>query len=926
MHQLVPLAGVVLVLCLPAQTNYVFSGDPGDGFGSAVRDAGDVNDDGRSDVIVGAPGDDNNGIDSGSARVFSGIDGTILYSFVGAAAGDAFGTSVAGAGDVNGDGFDDLIAGAPGNDAVANNAGRAVVFSGRDGSVLYTRDGGAANDRFGESVSGAGDVNGDGYDDFIVGSPGDDTAGTDFGAARIYSGRTGALLRTHLGVARSFGAAVAGAGDANGDGFADVVIGEPEAGVALRGIVWLFSGLDGSLLQTASGLAIFDLLGSSVGPAGDVNGDGFADYFALASSSALVFSGRNGSVLYSLVGSSVFDTVAGVAGLGDVNYDGCGDLAISYAVLARVRIMSGKNGSAIRDINFGIQNTVPISAAGDVDRDGFPDLLVGLPNADKAMVFGTKRLETIAAAHTWTDASGSQSGASVCPAGDVDGDGHGDVVVGSPRSGLDQGTVRVFSGRTKAVLYTFSGAAAGDRFGSDVDGGIDLGTDGVPDVVASAPFNDANGADSGSVRVFSGSNGTVQLTLNGDSAGDEFGASVSVAGDVNLDGRMDFIAGAPGDDDNGADSGSARVFSGDGTVLYTFFGDSAGDRFGTSVAGAGDLNGDGFADLIVGAPGDDDNGADAGSARAFSGANGAMLFTFLGSAAGDRFGTAVAGLGDTNGDRQADLAVGAPGDDANGADAGSVRVHSGADGSVLRTLLGEAAGDALGSAVGRAGDVDCDGRADLIVGAPNGASSAGYCRALSIVSGALLLSAQGDAVGDGFGSAVTTAGDTDRDGLADLLVGAPLRDGAGTDEGLARLFETTADRDRGIFSLFGAGCPDSTARLARIGHVGRPVSGGSFSLTLALAVPSAPAALHLDIARQNINLGIIGFPSCTLLALPFFAFPRFTTASGTASVSLPVSSSPTFIGVSLYAQYLYIDTGANTLAATRGLEVTFGRP
>ena len=109
-------------------------------------------------------------------------------------------------------------------------------------------------------------------------------------------------------------------------------------------------------------------------------------------------------------------------------------------------------------------------------------------------------------------------------------------------------------------------------------------------------------------------------TFYGDAAYDYFGTSVAGAGDVNQDGYADVIVGAPYDDDNGSYSGSARVLSGvDGSILYTFLGDSAEDRFGYSVAGAGDVNQDGYDDLIVGALSDDDNGSWSGSARVFSG-------------------------------------------------------------------------------------------------------------------------------------------------------------------------------------------------------------------------------------------------------------------------------------------------------------------
>ena len=164
-------------------------------------------------------------------------------------------------------------------------------------------------------------------------------------------------------------------------------------------------------------------------------------------------------------------------------------------------------------------------------------------------------------------------------------------------------------------------------------------------------------------------------TFNGDNAFDRFGSSVSGAGDVNGDGFDDFIVGAFGDDNNGNYSGSARVFSGaDGSVLFTVSGDSLYDEFGRSVSGAGDVNGDGFDDLIVGAFGDDNNGNQSGSARVFSGADGSVLFTFNGDSAGDYFGFSISGAGDVNGDGFDDLIVGARSDDNNGSNSGSARV------------------------------------------------------------------------------------------------------------------------------------------------------------------------------------------------------------------------------------------------------------
>ena len=427
------------------------------------------------------------------------------------------------------------------------------------------------------------------------------------------------------------------------------------------------------------------------------------------------------------------------------------------------------------------------------------------------------------------DSDLDEFGASVSGAGDVNGDGFADFIVGAPNddnNGLESGSARVFSGVDGSVLYDFDGESADDLFGGSVSGAGDVNGDGFADLIVGVVTDDNNGEDSGSARVFSGVDGSVLYTFDGDSASDQFGFSVSGAGDVNGDGFADFAVGAPNDDNNGLESGSARVFSGvDGSVLYTFDGDSADDLFGVAVSGAGDVNGDGFADLIVGVVTDGSFGFGPGSARVFSGVDGSVLYNFDGDSILDGFGLSVSGAGDVNGDGFADLIVGAANDGNNGFSSGSARVLSGVDGSVLYNFDGDSALDQFGSAVSGAGDVNGDGFADLIVGAPDfiflpPADGNGTARVLSGVDGSVLYNFEGDSAFDSFGTSVSGAGDINGDGVADFIVGAK-------EGGYARVFVSqitgTEPSVTGDFDLDGDVDLDDLDRY--IGNTGEPASG-----------------------------------------------------------------------------------------------------
>jgi hypothetical protein len=375
---------------------------------------------------------------------------------------------------------------------------------------------------------------------------------------------------------------------------------------------------------------------------------------------------------------------------------------------------------------------VSVAGAGDVDNDGRADLIVGATD-------GVGGSAQIGEAHVFSGldgsllhsfealAGGTSFGSAVDGAGDVDGDGFADLIVGAKYDGtfaIFAGAVRLYSGRTGALLRTFLGDGEGDRLGHSVSAAGDVNGDGFDDVIAGAVFDNNQGFWSGSARVWSGKTGQVLHQFNGNSEFDFFGVSVSGAGDVNADGRPDLIVGADGDEGSIPGSGSARVFSGaTGAVLHTFFGDAPNDSFGFSVSGAGDVDGDGHGDLFVGAWGSDASAPEAGMARVYSGSTGAVLHTFHGDSANDRFGYSVSGAGDFDGDSVPDLVVGAYTDGPEGAATGAIHVFSGANGSRLASVLGAEAGDSFGSSVSSAGDVDADGVSDLVVGAPHASSS-----------------------------------------------------------------------------------------------------------------------------------------------------------------------------------------------------------
>ncbi|MEO1210419.1 MAG: hypothetical protein AAFX78_12825 [Cyanobacteria bacterium J06638_20] len=638
-------------------------------------------------------------------------------------------------------------------------------LNGRNGFVI---NGMNANDRSGNSVSGAGDINGDGLDDLIIGASqanhnGNRNAGESyvvFGSNQDFApslelanlnGRNGFVIRGIDELDYSSGPA-SGAGDINGDGFDDLIIGASRAdpnGNNAAGESYVVFGsnqgftprldlatLDGRNGFVINGIDEDDFSGGSVSGAGDINGDGFDDLIIGAS-----FADPNGN---NTAGESyvVFGRDQG------------------FAASLNLADLNGGNGFVINGIDRNDRSGGSVSGAGDINGDGLDDLIISAVDAapngnlfagESYVVFG--RDQGFTASLDLADLDGrngfvingideyDSSGSLVSGAGDINGDGFDDLIIGTRNTdpnGDSSGESYVVFGRDQGFTasldladldgrngFVLNGIDRGDRSGTSVSGAGDINGDGIDDLIIGAPLADPNGvpwagesyvvfgrdqgfAASLNLADLDGGNGFV---LNGIDKRDLSGGSVSGAGDINGDGLDDLIIGAPWANPNDPnDAGESYVVfgrqtptQGDDVLLGTdgrdvIFALAGNDRV-SGLAGNDRLAGQEGNDRLIGGEGRDN--LLGGSGRD----------TLLGGANDDRL------LGGT----EADWLNGKGGNDrlVGGAGSDTLRGDAGADtlvgGVANDTLLGGSGNDRL---LGSAGDDALNGQSgnDIVRG------------------------------------------------------------------------------------------------------------------------------------------------------------------------------------------------------------------
>ncbi|MEZ6196771.1 MAG: integrin alpha [Planctomycetota bacterium] len=503
--------------------------DDFDALGISVAAIDDGNGNGRAELIATAPSDDLGGVDFGSVTVAELLvtelsDVAVIEAKQGGSAGAQFGWDLATIGDVNGDGVGDYAVGSRFAGFRGPGSGRVSVYDGADDSLLHHFDGAGGGDEIGRQVSRLGDVDGDGFVDFVIASRVVDTgAGFDTGATYVISG---AYVQQHLG------------------------------GTTVLSNM----ALSGAEIHVFLGVAANVGIGSKVNPIGDLDSDGLED-LAIAS-------------------------VAGAGGVGEVfvisaSFLGANPGGVSTLTSAHPGLIHYLQGSELN----GLFGSGALESVGLVDVDSVPDFVVGeqraAGNRGRVYVYSGSTAQLI---QSFEAPSIVEFGRRAVSLGDLDGDGSAEFAIAGSGQGVVAGSVWVLHGGTVAQLQALAGPivlndpqlgpcgslsiippqpvyrciagdSATDFFATDM-AAVDFDGDGFKDLAVGRPET-----TNGLTEVYSVAGAVQRLfAFNGDSPGDAFGSVMDSLGDRNADGRDDLIVGAPFNDQAGLDAGSIAIF------------------------------------------------------------------------------------------------------------------------------------------------------------------------------------------------------------------------------------------------------------------------------------------------------------------------------------------------------------------------------
>ena len=768
---------------------------------------------------------------------------------------DRVGNIMCALGDVDADGYPDLGLGGPtsGDDKGALGIwyGGSSGYAEEPSSVIW---GAADDDEFASACAGGGDLNGDGYDDVAIAE-----AGT--AIVRVYLGSAAGLSETaaseYSGTA-SFGTGVALIHDIDGDGYDELGVADPDAGSYGEAYIYYGSaaGPDPSAGTTLSGALYYSVDEDGIVGLGDVNGDGYGDVLLDRSTDTRWYAGSATGLSTASRGTLDPGTYNySVARAGDVDGDGYGDVVLGNADGGDAYVYYGSPAGLVgpSSVSGTTSTGACVASAGDVDDDGYDDVLVTY-NGGAYVYFGTSAGLSSSGAITLTANAGYS--ASCTPGADADLDGYADVAVYQADG---DGNVRLFEGGRLGTSTTASATlrmSLGQRLGRKIASGMDLNADGYGDIVAGGydPYSTAGGA----YVYFGGAGGvdaSTALFLEGENEDDDIGDALDAGGDLDGDGNLDVVMGGAWTDHVQIHYGST---AGPSTTADLVLSGTSGTSFGYALDVVGDLDADGYDDLVVGIP---DQGT-YGQARVYFGDGGGIsssTYTTISASASHRnFGIGVGSAGDADGDGFAEVVVfddytgielyegtatglattatltltssvgyeWQPGGDINGD--GYTDSLTGAS-SVAYVYFGSATGlsatdydrilapsglNSFADEVQGIGDVDEDGYDDVAVSSVRARTYVGgvyvYPGGASGFGSTALFTASEGGNSEAYGGAIGGPTDVDGDGLLDLVVGAQGMYGGG---GGLFLYTGGGDADGDGYDSF-ADCDDADATIS----------------------------------------------------------------------------------------------------------------